>query len=65
MVFSAKMFDYHYFDTAKTTYEIIIAKDFPGVVRKVKLNSRAYVPDHTNTLLVNTDSTQCLKQGAS
>jgi len=56
MVFSSKMFDYHYFNTATTTYEIHIAKDFPGVVRKVKLNSRAYVPDHTNTLLVNTDS---------
>jgi len=65
MVFTSKMFDYHYFDTASTTYAIHIGKDFPGIVRTVKLNSRAYVADHTNTLLISTDSSMCQKQGST
>ena len=59
LVFSKKMFDYHYFDTSNANYQIHIAKNFPGVVRKTKINSLAYVEDHTNTLLINTDSTMC------
>lgn len=65
MVFSQKMFDWHRFDTTKTTYQLHIGKDFPGVVRKAKINARAYVENHENTLLVNTDSTKCRKQGSS
>lgn len=59
LVFSQKMFDWHYFDTAKSTYEIHIAKDFPGVVRKAKLNARAYVEQHDFTPLINKDASKC------
>jgi hypothetical protein len=47
------MFDWHYFDTSKSTYQIHIAKDFPGVVRKAKINARAYVEQHEFTPLVS------------
>lgn len=60
MVFNQKMFDWHAFDITKTTYQLIIGKDFPGVVRKTKINARAYCEGHQNTLLVNTNPNLCV-----
>ncbi len=42
LVLSAEIFDWHTFDLYKDTYELHIGKEFPGVVRKAKINARSH-----------------------
>ncbi len=65
LVFSQRIFDWHQFDMAKATYELQIGKEFPGIVRKAKINARSFSEGHENTLLINTDSSKCNQKGYS
>ena len=65
LVYSQKVFDWHAFDMGKTTYELQIGKEFPGVIRKARINARAHCDGHENTLLVNTDPSKCVQKGTS
>jgi hypothetical protein len=60
LVYSQKVFDWHSYDMGKSTYELQIGKDFPGVIRKARINARAHCDGHENSLLVNTDSSKCI-----
>jgi hypothetical protein len=65
LVYSQKVFDWHAFDMGKSTYELQIGKEFPGVIRKARINARAHCDGHQNTLLVNTDPSKCVQKGSS
>lgn len=41
-VLETSVFDWFNFDATSANYYFHIAKDFPGIVRKAKINSRAY-----------------------
>jgi hypothetical protein len=57
------IFDWHVFDYDSTTYYLHIAKDFPGIVRKAKINSRPYCLDR-KSLWISTDQNKCNLQGS-
>ena len=59
MVYREKIFDWHSFDIASDKYQLVIGKDFPGVVRKARINARSYCPGHTSTILSVTDTSKC------
>lgn len=55
MVYREKIFDWHSFDISSDKYQLVIGKEFPGVVRKARINARSYCPGHTSTILSVTD----------
>jgi hypothetical protein len=55
MVYREKIFDWHSFNISSSNYSLVIGKDFPGVVRKARINARSYCPGHTSTILSVTD----------
>lgn len=57
------MFDWHSFDIKSSNYTLVIGKDFPGVVRKARINARSYCPDHTSIILSVNDPSKCQQRG--
>lgn len=62
-VYSKRLFDWHAFNLASDQYELRIGREFPGVIRKAKINARAHCKGHNLNLVVNRDPSKCIKQG--
>mmetsp|Transcript_32671 Transcript_32671/g.31892 ORF Transcript_32671/g.31892 Transcript_32671/m.31892 type:complete len:159 (+) Transcript_32671:1178-1654(+) len=55
--------DWFHFDRTSADYWLHIARDFPGIVRKAKINSRPYCLDR-KSLWISTDETLCNMVGS-
>ncbi len=63
MILSSRVFDWHNFDSPNTDdYYLHIGRNFPGVVRKAKINSRSYCLN-SKSLWIETDESNCNKKG--
>eukprot|EP00347_Sterkiella_histriomuscorum_P005396 403356774 len=60
-VLTTDIFDWFIYNPA-TVYAIHIANNFPGIVRKAKINARPYCLND-KSLWINTDETKCIKKG--
>ena len=58
------IFDWFNFNPTSYLYQLHISKDFPGIVKNAKINSRPYCVN-SQSLWINTDPTKCVKKGAS
>lgn len=63
LVYTQKVFDWFIFKM-DSDYYIHIGKDFPGIVRKARVNGRAHVEGYQDTpLMIVTDSSKCNQKG--
>jgi hypothetical protein len=64
MVLETSIFDWFSFTYTYTGYYFHIGKDFPGVVRKAKVNARPYCLN-SKSLWINTDASTCNLKGST
>ena len=51
------------FYLASDQFEQLIGREFPGVIRKAKINARAHCKGQNLNLVANRDPSKCIKQG--